>query len=304
MYKVVILGSNSQISKDIIIKFYRKKFNLFLFSSNKKNLIKWLKQKELSRNIKVLEYSKFGKEDYNLIINFIGSSDPNKTNNLTKLDYDIYNKYDDMVLNFLKTNPSCKYIFISSGIICKSEKLRFLNLSFSLSTFLRNKTYWYKKTKIDIENKHRNFSDRNIVDLRIYSYVGQNIDLASELFLSQIIRAIRKSITLEVSPINFRRDYLHEDDLFNIIQKIIETKRLNIPLDCFSRKPVEKFTLLENLKLKYNLKYIVKSKNFFKKKILTDNYFSLNRDAKEIGYNPKFNSEDGIMDILKKIQNG
>ena len=31
--------------------------------------------------------------------------------------------------------------------------------------------------KIDIENKHRNFSDRSIVDLRIYSYVGQNIAL-------------------------------------------------------------------------------------------------------------------------------
>ena len=45
MYKIVILGSNSQISKDIIIKFYRKKLNLLLFSSNKQKLIKWLKQK-------------------------------------------------------------------------------------------------------------------------------------------------------------------------------------------------------------------------------------------------------------------
>ena len=55
-----------------------------------------VKTKKLSNNIKVLDYSKFEKEDYDLIINFIGSSDPNKTNNLTKLDYDIYNKYDDI----------------------------------------------------------------------------------------------------------------------------------------------------------------------------------------------------------------
>ena len=80
--------------------------------------------------------------------------------------------------------------------------------------------------KYDIEKVHRCLNHLPIVDLRVFSYVGQNVNLDSKLFLSQIIKSIKSSKVLTVSPDDFVRDYIHEDDFFSLILQIIKSKPL------------------------------------------------------------------------------
>ena len=107
---------------------------------------------------------------------------------------------------------------------------------------------------------------------------------------------------LTVSPDDFVRDYIHEDDFFSLISQIIKFKPFNGVLDSYSRKPVEKLKLLKSLKLNFNLKYkIEKVKSTFDghKKY----YASNNKSAAGIGYKPKFESEEAILNIIDLIQN-
>ena len=66
---------------------------------------------------------------------------------------------------------------------------------------------------------------------------------------------------------------------------------MKIAVDCYSASPVEKFTLMNAMRDRFGLKYIVKNKIIGinatggKKK-----YYSLNKKAEIFDYKPKFTS--------------
>ena len=73
-------------------------------------------------------------------------------------------------------------------------------------------------------------------------------------------------------------------------------------IDCYSLKPINKFTLLENLSEVYGLKYkIDESLSVHDPKGLKLNYFSINKDAEKLGYYPEHSSLSGIFEELNKL---
>ncbi len=115
---------------------------------------------------------------------------------------------------------------------------------------------------------------------------------------------------LKVSADNIVRDYLHPSDFKNLVENIINSQPLNIALDCYSREPVDKFTLLNELSEIFNLRFKVdiNSENFIVNATGTkSSYYSSNRKAKEIGYDPKYSSLEGVVKetslLLSKLKN-
>ena len=101
---------------------------------------------------------------------------------------------------------------------------------------------------------------------------------------------------------NIVRDYIHPKDLFLLLEKCMEQKSINDVFDVYSLRPVSKFEILDFFATNYRLKYKVKDN--LKISAITgskNNYYSNNKRARAIGYVPKFNSLDCIIQESNKI---
>jgi nucleoside-diphosphate-sugar epimerase len=241
---------------------------------------------------------------YDVIINFIGLGCPKKIRNAADELIDVANYYDTLILNYLAIQSSCKYIFISSGVVYGENFLEPIPESGKaiidgpLELGLSN----YAISKISCERRHRNFENFGIIDLRVFSYFNAGYDPSSTFFMSQICNAIRNNEVLIVSADKMVRDYIHPSDFCALIDGIINFQPINTVVDCYSREPIEKITLLENFKNEFGLKYVIQNSDnthsIFTNKT---NYYSLFTNAKKFGYKPNYSSLDGLILECKKL---
>ena len=117
--KIAILGSSSQIAKDLIISFHEKtEFDCFLFSRNIRKVKNNLNQEHRNIKYKNLHYDSFStKEKYDVIINFVSIVNPTFDEKLGSKIFEVAEKYDNIALNYLKEHPRTQYIFLSSGAV-------------------------------------------------------------------------------------------------------------------------------------------------------------------------------------------
>jgi hypothetical protein len=91
-------------------------------------------------------------------------------------------------------------------------------------------------------------------------------------------------------------------DFYNLIQAIIDYKPINTALDCYTKSPVSKFDLLDELESEFGLKYEVdKSVSIINSTGIKMNYYSTSRVSNNIGYKPKNTSKKGIIQIIGKL---
>jgi nucleoside-diphosphate-sugar epimerase len=302
--KVAIFGSTSNIAADVIKYFLNKNIDMDLYSRNK-NTAERMTPKIDGGKINYLHYSVFNATvAYDVIINFIGLGCPKKINKAADELVSVAAYYDTMILNYLSANSRCKYIFISSGVVygedflepipCDGKAVKDNFLEFGLSS--------YAISKITCEKRHRNFQNLSIVDLRVFSYFNSSYDPSSQFFMSQICNAIRDDEVLTVSADKMVRDYIHPFDFCALIDAIIKSQPMNTVLDCYSREPIEKMTLLEAMKKQFGLKYFVKNQSS-NQTIYTNkmNYYSQLSSAKKIGYTPNYSSLEGLIYECKKL---
>ena len=302
--RVAILGATSQIAKDLIIPL-SKRLNLTLFCRNTGVVEKWLYSINLSSEIHVKTYRSFNNhEKYDVIINFVGIGDPAKTKIIGNDIFNITEKYDDIALNYIKTNKSTKYIFISSGSVYGGNYCEPVNENSCSKINVNNitSTEWYAIAKLYAEAKHRSLYDLNIVDIRIFNYFSYTVDLSSEFLISHIVRSIKTGAKLLTSSENIVRDYIGRKDFFTMISLIVNQSETNSVVDLYSRSPVDKLTLLSEMKKMFGLKYeFVNSTVGINATGSKVNYFSENRRAESFRYTPSLSSIDMIVSETNKI---
>ena len=297
---IAILGSNSMIAMDIYKMFVQHtSHDVFMFARNPSlNKSKY--------DIDFLDYAKFQDFDYELIINFIGAGDQNKLilekNNIISTSI----KYDQMVMNYLVKNSKAKYIYISSGSVYLSDFNNPAKENDSIKickSDLINEEKNYQYSKIIPELVHLAEKDLNIVNLRIFNYVSNSININQSFLISQIFKSIVDKKTFECNEINIYRDFISDTELFEIINLVNDSSFINDSFDCFSKKPISLYELLNLMKQLYNLNY-----NFLKTEIINEtgiklNYFSDSHDLLKIGYKPKRTSAEIITSVAKEIIN-
>jgi nucleoside-diphosphate-sugar epimerase len=306
---IAILGSTSEIAKDIIYLFAkRNNYSLYLFSRNKEFIINWCNLNKITNKIHCESYDNFNsKVNYNVIINFIGAGNPEKVNNISESIIDITYQYNTLVINYLKINPECKYIFLSSGA-AYGENFEYPVNSNSKTILQNNKISnndAYTIAKIHSEIRHRLLGDLGIVNVRIFNYFSRTMSLNSSYLITNILRSLINKTKFITNNINIARDYISAYDLYDLFINIILNNKINISCDIYTKKHVKKLDLLEFLKSSFGLKYeiINTSEELSTNEKIKMNYYSINKDAETyFNYTPKNTSIENLNSEILKLK--
>ena len=302
---IAILGSTSQIAKDLIYSFSTeddKKFHLF--SRRQDDVAKWLKSVGLSERHQIDDYVAFGTQEFDAILNFVGIGNPAKASAMGASIFDVTLEYDELALNYLRRHPSCRYIFLSSGAaygsrfdVPASEETK--------SIIDINKLQpqdWYGVAKLNAECRHRSLEHLPIVDIRVFNYFSHSQDLNSRYLITDIFRSIRDKKTLKTSSELMVRDYITPTDFYGIINAIFNSPAKNDVIDCYTKSPIDKLILLDSIKENFGLKYeFQENAEVVNATGQKPHYYSLNKRASQFGYQPSFTSPDGIIHEAKLL---
>jgi nucleoside-diphosphate-sugar epimerase len=306
--KIAILGATSQIAKDLILSFSPDdNYDLILFARQPDSVSNWLSIVGLNKKYPAYDFNAFIVGEYfDAIINFIGTSDPAKSADIGSSILDVTLKYDQMVMRYIQQHPNCRYIFLSSGAVYNSkfDKPADRNTEAIIAINDIQPQYWYGIAKLFAECRHRSFSHLPIVDVRIFNYFSHTLDISTSFLIADIVRSIEFGDVLITSPENIIRDYIGPDDFFQMILSILLATATNDVIDCYTKDPVDKMTLLTIIEEKYGLVYLIEEKTrTINATGSKRNYYSTNYRAERFGYKPQNSSMENILSEMDKILN-
>jgi len=302
--KIAILGATSQIAKDLIVSFSRhNEYQCNLFSRSPVKVTAWLQELRIQSCLSHA-YAEFSEGDYDAIINFVGVGDPSRAKQMGASIFDITYDYDQLAITYIKQNPACKYIFLSSGAVYGNVFEQPVNSESVAQVPVNNlgETHWYAIAKLYAEARHRALAGLSIVDVRVFNYFSHTQDMSARFFITDVLRAIRDHEVFETTSENIVRDFLHPNDFYGVVNAILSASAMNVAVDCYSRAPVGKFTLLNAMQNEFGLRYEVTEGiagvNATGSKV---NYYSLNTRLADFGYQPALTSVEGIVKEMEII---
>jgi len=303
--KIAILGATSQIARDLILSFSAEKGKqLHLFARRPAKVMQWLNDVGLPEHYPVDDFSLFSALEFDAVINFVGAGDPTQIVTMGSAIFEITFRFDEMVLDYLKSHPECRYLFLSSGAAygsnfnepatCETPAIIAINNLVSHEM--------YGVAKLYAECRHRSHPELQIIDIRVFNYFSQTQDINARFLITDILRAIRDKTILKTSSDNIKRDYLHPSDFYQLICSILSGPPTNIALDCYSRAPIDKLNLLATMHERFGLSYEITETNIAVNATGSkSHYYSLNKRASDFGYLPTLTSLDGVMQESEKI---
>jgi len=303
--KIAILGATGHIAKGLIYNFSKTRYkNIFLFARSLTRLQYFLDEINCTHKWIKKKFDEFKKYDYDVIINCVGLGTPSKVKEAGSDVFNLTERFDNMIIEYLRGSPETLYINFSSGAVYGKDFAASVDDS-TLSKWNINNissSDYYGLTKFNSEAKHRAMKNFNIVDLRIFGYFSRFMELDTNYLLGEIILCLKNGKVLETDGKNIIRDFIHPIDLFSLVEKCIINKKINDVFDTYSKKQITKFEILKYFKKNYGLKYTIKkNRNVSSITGNKDNYYSKSRKAGKSGYIPKFTSLDSIMQKSKKI---
>jgi nucleoside-diphosphate-sugar epimerase len=160
----------------------------------------------------------------------------------------------------------------------------------------------YGLAKLNVECKHRLLKQFSIIDIRIFNYFSSTQDVNSHYFMSDVCRSILNKKTLITSDVNIIRDFIGPTDFFRLVRAIMQAPPLNKVIDCYTLSPVDKFTLLKNLEHVFGLSYETTASSMGTNATGTkSHYYSLNRVANDLGFEPGLTSIETILIEVAKL---
>ncbi|MUK26525.1 NAD-dependent epimerase/dehydratase family protein [Aliivibrio fischeri] len=306
---VAIFGATSQIAKDLIVRFAKENvMNCTLFSRREADVDIWLEKQGIAHRFSSKNYTYFSdRQKFDAIINLVGVGNPARAANMGTTIFDVTKNYDDIVVDYLQNvNKKCKYIFFSSGAAYGN--------SFSIADDLQQEAKfsindltasdWYGLAKFKTEISHRMLDNFIICDLRVFSYFSETQDINNSFMMSELVSAIFNNKTFETNDSILYRDFIHPDDLFSLVNLILERYESNGALDCYSKQVVEKQELVNFLAKKFGLKFKINKAEFNSSYRNKTYYYARNKDAgNTLGYEPKFTSLSTIAHVIEQLRN-
>jgi nucleoside-diphosphate-sugar epimerase len=297
--RIAIFGATSQIAKDLVRSFHlHEPEELVLYGRRPDAVNDWLSTVGLAGRWTVASFDTFNAaEHFDAILNFVGVSNPAQTVAMGASIFEVTLQYDDLALNYVKRHPHCRYVFLSSGAAYGSnfDKPADSNTKAAIAVNCLQPQDWYGIAKLHAEARHRALASLPIIDVRVFNYFSHTQDMAARFIITDIFRAIRDKVVLQTSADYIVRDYVHPADFRQLVGLLLRAPPANTSVDCYSKAPVDKPTLLAAMKEKFALHYQIQEGdtniNASGKKPF---YYSLNRRAEDFGYAPTLSSLEGI----------
>lgn len=305
--RIAILGATSQIAKDLIVSFSAMEDNhLHLFARRPAEVTNWLASVGLSGRYPADDFSKFGKQEFDAIINFVGSGNPAQTAAMGASILDVTLQYDEIALDYVRQHPDCRYMFLSSGAAFGSSFDEPANENTKAVIAINDlkPQDWYAVAKLYAECRHRSLSHLPIVDIRVFNYFSRTLNISARFLITDILRAIRDKTVLKTSLDYIVRDFLHPSDFYQLVSALLLAPATNTVVDCYSRAPIDKPTLLEAMQEKFGLQYEMTATNTGVNATGSKpHYYSLNKRATDFGYQPSLTSLEGVLQESMAILN-
>ena len=306
--RIAVLGATSQIAKDLILSFSTQEdHHLNLFARRPDCVKKWLDNVGLAERYLVDEFGGFGAQEFDAIINFVGVGNPAQTAAMGASIYDVTLQYDELALNYVRHHPECRYVFLSSGAAYGSCFNSPVDAGTKGTIDINNlqPQDWYGVAKLYAECRHRAHPELPIIDIRVFNYFSRTQDMNARFLITDIVRAIRDNTVLQTSAEYMVRDFIGPSDFYQLIKAILTSPANNDVLDCYSKAPIDKPTLLAAMQDRFGLKYEISKTNASVNATGSkSHYFSLNNKAKNYGYHPALSSIDSILIEAESLING
>ena len=306
--RIAILGATSLIAKDLIISFSAViDYEIILFARRPQQVKIWLAASGLSGRYTVADYTQFGmNEEFEAILNFVGVGDPARAIEMGISIFNVTAQYDQMALDYLKRYPECRYLFMSSGAAYGSSFSKPVdeNTQATISLNDLKPQDWYGVAKLYAECRHRANAQLAIVDIRVFNYFSHSQDINARFLITDILRATRDKSVLKTSPDNIVRDFLNPVDFYRLVHAILSSPATNAAIDCYSKAPIEKFSLLEAMQEKYGLQYEIFDEKFVNATGQKMHYYSMNTQAANFGFEPSLTSLQGVLNESDVIFEG
>lgn len=302
--RIAILGASSQLARDLIGSFVGAgRRDLVLFVRDPDATGRWLAQHGL--DLPVRTYVDYGRERYRAVMNFVGVGDPRRAAQMGGDILGITQQFDDLVLDGLRSDPDCRYIFLSSGAAYGSTFQAPADAD-TRSEYMLNRLSerdFYAVAKFHAECKHRALPDLDITDVRVFNYFSASQDVNARFFVCDVLRAILEARTLRTSSLPMVRDYLGPRDFHQLIECILQSDGGNRAVDCYTREPIEKRDLLQTMAEDFGLSFVVTDEgvDVIDATGSKPNYYSSNRVAESIGYRPTLTSREGLVDGARQV---
>lgn len=300
MSRIAVLGATSQIARDLILGWGKQsEICLDLFARRPEAALEWLDRQAIVAPINACGYEAFGANDrrYDAIINFVGVGDPARAATLGASILEITLRFDRLALDYQDRFPECRYLFLSSGAVYGCNFAEPANGATPARFAVNGITpqEYYGSAKFYSEVCHRARPERPIIDIRVFNIFSRTQDLNARFFMTDLVRAIRDNSTLCVGADQMVRDYLHPTDFQRLIEVLLAAPPANTPVDCYSRAPVDKLSLLQAMGEWFGLRWeIAATAGTVNATGTKPNYYSTNTSAADFGYEPRYTSLEGL----------
>ena len=305
--QIAIVGASSQIAKDLVRSFASQgRTGLLLYVRDVDAMNAWLLANGLARVGDVHTHERYGELPHDAVLNFVGVGDPRRAAAMGASIFEVTQRFDDLVLAGLAQNPDRRYLFLSSGAaygnsfdepVTAQTQARIPINAISAQDY-------YATAKLHAEVRHRALPDRAIVDLRVFNYFSRTQDIEARFFITDIARAVRSGEVLRTSADFMVRDYLHPADFHRLVACMLDADPANCAVDCYSRAPIDKPTLLQAMHQRFGLRYEIAPAGVGAAPNATGakpHYYSLNRTATRFGYAPALSSLDGVLEEMAAL---
>jgi len=278
--------------------------HLHLFARRPDDVTKWLASVGLAGRYGVDNFSVFGGQAFDAVINFVGVGNPAQAVAMGNAIFDVTLRFDEMVLDYLNTHPTCRYLFLSSGAAYGSNFSEPAQRDTPAMVAINNLAphEWYGVAKLYAECRHRAHPELPIIDIRVFNYFSRTQDMEARFLITDMLRAIRDQTVLKTSPDYIVRDFLHPSDFYGLVSALLSAPATNAVVDCYSRAPIDKPGLLAAMQEKFGLRYeITEASASVNATGSKPHYYSLNIRAADFGYQPSMTSLDGILKESEKL---
>ena len=290
--RIAILGATSQIAKDLILSLAAHSAHpLVLYARRPQAVTQWLNQANLTKAYVVADFAAFiADEHFDAILNFVGVGNPAQAAAMGSSIFDVTLKYDEMALRYVRAHPQCRYLFLSSGAAYGSnfETPADADTKATIDINHLQPQDWYGVAKLHAECRHRSLAPLPIVDIRVFNYFSHTQDMEARFLITDIVRAIRDKTVLKISADHMARDYIGPDDFYQLVNAILTSPAANVAVDCYSKAPIAKATLLAAMQEKFGFQYeLVKSDSGVNATGAKPYYYSVDKRAESFGYVPR-----------------
>ncbi|MFZ6770736.1 NAD-dependent epimerase/dehydratase family protein [Undibacterium sp. Di26W] len=297
--RIAILGATSQIARDLLLSFSAQDdHDILLYARRPEALTSWLHEHEIQDRYPVAGFSAFVvEEQFDAIINFVGVGNPVQTAALGIAIIKLTSEFDELALRYLSHHPRCRYLFLSSGAVYGTgfDKPVDEQTRAEVPINQMQSHDWYALAKLQAECRHRALSDQAIIDIRVFNYFSASQDMTTRFLMGDIVCAIQDNAVLHTSSDYMVRDYLHPSDFHRMITALLLAPPTNTAVDCYSKALIDKPTLLITMQEKFGLRFdMVPVTTGFNATGKKPHYYSLNRRAGRLGYEPELTSLEGL----------